>query len=380
MKLSHFNGLLIVVSSSMISPSWASQAAGQETLVGIVGKDFILLGADSSVRQGVALTVSNRDKIATLVDPRVNVHSSSSSSSPPPQQSFGSRTRSSRLLSQQQQCIAAAVAGDEAMSDRLIGLLQAQATLREYEAGVGADVHFVTSSSSSDTSKEDASLDDEYDDVVEAGVTVRGMAYLARSQLSSIRPNANVCLLLAGMMMTQDDEDEEDNETDRREPSNESIVSSSSSSLLSSRQSPPHHVVQQQAQQAWKSVKSETTDEAAVPEAMESAATAESSSSPSSMTSPPRLSSSSSSSLQPHLYWLDELGSLQQIPYGAHGLGSNFCWSVLDQGYHKDMTLDEATHLMKECFHQLRTRYLINSPQPPCIKVVDAHGIRRISI
>jgi Proteasome subunit len=374
MRLSHCNGLLlqmIVVSASMVAPSWASQAAGQETLLGIVGKDFILLGADSSVRQGVALTVSNRDKIATLVDPRVHVHSSLSPSPP----SFGSRTRSSRLLSQQQQCIAAAVAGDEAMSDRLIGLLQAQATLQEYEAGVGADVHFVTSSSSSGTSKEDATLDDEYDDVVEAGVTVRGMAYLARSQLSSIRPNANVCLLLAGMMMTQEDEDE----TDRREPSNESIVLSSS--LLSSRQSPPHHVVQQQAQQAWKPMKSETTDEAAVP-TMESSATAESSSSPFSLTSPPRLSlsSSSSPSLQPHLYWLDELGSLQQIPYGAHGLGSNFCWSVLDQGFHKDMTLDEATHLMKECFHQLRTRYLINSPQPPCIKVVDVHGIRRISI
>lgn len=297
--------LLLLIAVSAIAVAWASQAAGKETLLGIVGKDFILLGADSSVSQGVTLTASNLDKIAPLVDPR-SYHA--------PQQQ------------QQQHCIVAAAAGDPAMSDRLIGLLQAQATIREYEAGVGCDVRFV------------ANVDDGRPEVVvEAGLTVRGMAHMARSQLSSIRPSANVCLLIAGMMY------EERNSESLERP----VVM-------------PHQV-QQQTRQAWKPV-GVTEDEAHPWETV-----AESSA-----------SSSPSSRLRPHLYWLDELGSLQEIQYGAHGLGSNFCLSVLDQGFREDMTVEDASQLMQECFRQLRARFLINSPQPPCVKVVDAKGIRLI--
>jgi 20S proteasome subunit beta 4 len=78
------------------------------------------------------------------------------------------------------------------------------------------------------------------------------------------------------------------------------------------------------------------------------------------------------------LYWLDEYGSLQNIQYGAHGHGSNFILSILDQGYRPNLTLEEATSLLRDCFQQLRTRYVINSPQPPCIKCVDARGSRLI--
>jgi len=173
------------------------------------------------------------------------------------------------------------VAGDEAMSDRLIGLLQAQATLQEYEAGVGADVQFVIASSKDD--------DDWGDAGVEAGLTVRGMAHLARSQLSSIRPNANVCLLIAGMMMMKMPDEEETVANNRSETSQEA--------QWSSRQA--HQVVQQQAHQAWKPVGGD--------KATEAVSTGESL--PTSSTS-----SSSLPTWQPHLYWLDELGSLQQIP------------------------------------------------------------------
>jgi 20S proteasome subunit beta 4 len=78
------------------------------------------------------------------------------------------------------------------------------------------------------------------------------------------------------------------------------------------------------------------------------------------------------------LYWLDEYGSLQNIQYGAHGHGSNFILSVLDQGYRPNLTLEEATKPFRDCFQQLRTRYVINSPQPSCIKCVDARGCRLI--
>jgi hypothetical protein len=242
----------------------------------------------------------------------------------------------------------AAAAGDPALSDRLIGLLQAQATIREYEAGVGCDVRFVSTTKDKENDNED-----DVAAVVEAGMTVQGMAHFARSQLSSIRPNANVCLLIGGMMYGAENRPEASGER--------SVV------FLS-------HRVQQQVQQAWKPVQPADGVEASsldenIKEEEESSSSSSSSLS-SSLLSPP--------SLHPHLYWLDELGSLQQIQYGAHGLGSNFCLSVLDQGFRADMTLDEATQLMRDCFHQLRTRYLINSPRPPCIKVVDDSGIRLI--
>jgi 20S proteasome alpha/beta subunit len=80
--------------------------------------------------------------------------------------------------------------------------------------------------------------------------------------------------------------------------------------------------------------------------------------------------------LEPRLYWLDEYGSIQQLPYGAHGYGSHFVWSILDDGYRPDMCRDEAILLMKSCFEQLRQRYIINAQAqtPPCIKCLDANG------
>lgn len=259
----------------------------------------MLLGADSSVSQGIALTASNLDKIAPLVEPFEYEDARSPTDI-------------------QQQCIVAAAAGNAAMSDRLMGMLKAHASIHEYEAGVGCDVQFIDMSGTKS------------EPTVEPGLTVEAMAYFARSQIAAIRPGANVCLLIAGMMFSTRDE----NEITRP-------------SFLS-------HQVQKQVKQAWKKETMEEGDVTVVDH------------------DPAELS------LRPHLYWLDELGSLQKIQYGAHGMGSNFCLSVLDQGYRSDMSVEQATQLLRDCFQQLRTRYLVNSPQPPCIKCVDANGIRLI--
>lgn len=273
----------------------ASQAAGTETLVGIIGKDFVLLGADSSVSQSISLTASNLDKIAALSEPF-----------------FYDDERSA--LPSQQQTIVAAAAGDAADSDRLVGMLQAHAAIQEYQSGLGCDVDYFP---------DDAM-------VTEPGLDVEAMAYLARGQIASAlrsRAPLKVCLLIAGMMAS----DEEDTPT--------SFVSEK---------------VQEQVRHARVSA------------------------------SPTRKETSTDTiptkpALQPRLYWLDEYGSLQKIQYGAHGYGSNFCLSILDQGFRPHMTQEEATKLLRDCFQQLRTRFVINSPQPPCIKCVDAHGVRLIS-
>ena len=154
-----------------------------------------------------------------------------------------------------------------------------------------------------------------------------------------------VCLLIAGMMSsTLDDDDNNDSQDE--------------SSFVAKR-------VQQQVQKAWM-------------EPSSSSSTSSSSSAPTTTDIKNESKSQMETKLKPRLFWLDEYGSLQSIQYGAHGYGSNFCLSILDQGYKPQMTLEEAHKLLKECFQELRTRYVINSPQPPCIKCVDANGIRLI--
>ena len=82
--------------------------------------------------------------------------------------------------------------------------------------------------------------------------------------------------------------------------------------------------------------------------------------------------------LMPKLFWLDQYGSLQNMRYAAHGYGSNFAYSILDQRYRYAMSRQEAVNLIRECFEQLRQRYVINSPQPPRIKCIDRFGVTEI--
>ena len=122
----------------------ASSAAGSETLIGIVGKDFILLGADSSVSQSIALTVSNVDKITPLIDPFPNNDNGNddlrrqktkvgitTSESVPETVSFVTKSKIQQQRGRrrrQQQTIVAAAAGDAADSDKVLSILKAYGT------------------------------------------------------------------------------------------------------------------------------------------------------------------------------------------------------------------------------------------------------------
>ena len=90
------------------------------------------------------------------------------------------------------------------------------------------------------------------------------------------------------------------------------------------------------------------------------------------------IASTRSQHLAPRMFWLDEYGSIQQLNYGCHGYASNFALSILDRGYRPNMSREEATDLIKNCFEQLRTRYIINSPNPPRIKCIDADGCQLV--
>jgi 20S proteasome alpha/beta subunit len=150
--------LVVATALLLLHPAHASI---QETLIGITGKDFVILGADSSISsQGSIAWTAQVDKIAVL----------------------GS--------------IAAAAAGDIADSDRLIGLLRAHCAIREFETSVGSDVEYVLGIGGDEVLVDETQID---------GLTVDEVAHLARHQIAASlrsRGRLNVCLLIAGMTIS----------------------------------------------------------------------------------------------------------------------------------------------------------------------------------
>jgi len=261
----------------------------QDTLLGIVGNDFVMIAADSAMSQSIAMIASDLDKIAVLVDPQTP----------------------DRVPGQQQTVIAAA-AGNSADADRLIGVLTARATIEEYENGLGCDVDYI----SCDPSRAPTIPKSP------EGYNVEGLAETARElvaqRLRSPSPY-RVSLLVAGMQASQGDDEFTEYASQNVQPQ---IGDDVPTSVL------------------------------------------------------PSISSvaSKGSTLHPHLYWIDEYGSIQRMRYGAHGLGSNFVNSILDREYRPGMSRSEAVELLRTCFGQLRQRYVVNSPTEPCIKCVDVGG------
>lgn len=61
-----------------------------------------------------------------------------------------------------------------------------------------------------------------------------------------------------------------------------------------------------------------------------------------------------------HLYYMDYLGTMAEVPYGAHGYGSFFILGILDRFHRPDMTKEEGVGLLEKCVHEIQQRFLIN--------------------
>ena len=79
------------------------------------------------------------------------------------------------------------------------------------------------------------------------------------------------------------------------------------------------------------------------------------------------------------LYWMDYLGTLQQVNKGAQGYAGYFVNSVLDNHWKHDMTLEEGITCVKKCIVELDTRFMINTHNYQA-RVVDKNGIREINL
>lgn len=82
--------------------------------------------------------------------------------------------------------------------------------------------------------------------------------------------------------------------------------------------------------------------------------------------------------LCPRLFWIDYLAAMIEVPFAAHGYGAYFCMSLLDRHYRKGMNEEEAMNLLKMCFRELATRFIINLPTFS-VRIIRVDGIESIS-
>ena len=374
--------VVIVVSTNDHVVQSQQSVAGQDTLIGIVGRGFVMMGADSSSSGGggIALTSMNVDKIAvihdgwtggrksrilsgylknkegdgdgapmstTTIDDDEGGHDDYDRGEGPDNDDYYHFNQKSL----EQQAIAVGFAGDAADADRLIGLLKTHVQVREYEAGIGNDVKCVFDGRSS----EKASSPMPAAVAAMAGMDAEAIANLSRNEIAGrlrSRQPLQVCLLVGGMVRCSfSGHDDGTSHVNTKTNAMGRVQKQISYKLIS------NNDVTDQSERV-SCIVGDDSDELSV-----------------SQSPTGDYLTISNPFLMPKLFWLDQYGSLQNMPYAAHGFGSNFAYSILDQRYREGMTRQEASDLIHECFDQLRQRYVINSPKPPRIKCIDDHGV-----
>ena len=79
------------------------------------------------------------------------------------------------------------------------------------------------------------------------------------------------------------------------------------------------------------------------------------------------------------IYFMDYLAALAKVNFAAQGYSAYFVLSVMDRVWQPNMNLEQAIQVIKQCIHELNTRFLVNQPVF-IVKIVDADGTRVISI
>lgn len=105
----------------------------------------------------------------------------------------------------------------------------------------------------------------------------------------------------------------------------------------------------------------------------------------------------------PHLYWIDYLGTMAEVPYAAHGYGAYFALSTLDRfvisyplsdtrlkivflialikyRYHDPAApLEEGLEVLKRCIDEIKHRMAIGAGNFK-VRVVDRDGAREVDL
>ncbi|KAG8347835.1 putative proteasome beta 2 subunit [Trypanosoma vivax] len=78
-----------------------------------------------------------------------------------------------------------------------------------------------------------------------------------------------------------------------------------------------------------------------------------------------------------HLYYLDYLGTMQEVPYGCHGYGAAFVTAMLDRLWRPNLTSQEGAELMQMCCDEVKKRVVISNDKFIC-KAVTSNGIELV--
>ncbi|KAI0357907.1 N-terminal nucleophile aminohydrolase [Trametes cingulata] len=81
----------------------------------------------------------------------------------------------------------------------------------------------------------------------------------------------------------------------------------------------------------------------------------------------------------PHLYWVDYLGTMTEVPFAAHGYGAYFALSLLDRYHDPEAPLEEGLATLRRCLDEVAKR-LVVTPEKYKVKVVDKDGVREVEI
>jgi len=82
---------------------------------------------------------------------------------------------------------------------------------------------------------------------------------------------------------------------------------------------------------------------------------------------------------EPHLYWLDYLGTMASVPFAAHGYGSYFALSLLDRYHDPEADLEEGLATLRRCIDEISKR-LVVAPGKFKVKIVDKDGVREVEL
>ena len=80
-----------------------------------------------------------------------------------------------------------------------------------------------------------------------------------------------------------------------------------------------------------------------------------------------------------HLYYMDYMGTLQDVPYACHGYGGTFVMALLDRHYRPDMNSQDAVNLLQTCVDEVKNRVMMSNNHFFC-KAVSASGTEVVNV